>query len=230
MSRLISTSKNWFINQIARGLAVIYHWLYTTFAWTYDLVAGFVSLGRWQNWVLAILPPALQSPALELGFGPGHLLEAIGKIKVDVYGIDLSRQMCSLAQKRIRKSGGVPNIARARADGIPFKNESISTVFSTFPAPYIFSKATAEEINRVLKTDGVLVVLLSVQMNGSSLPERMMRSLFRWTGLHQINQPMIENLFSAYLSVGLEPRLEVQPCGSDALLKVVMKKDRFLIQ
>ncbi|HWQ05563.1 MAG TPA: class I SAM-dependent methyltransferase [Longilinea sp.] len=225
MSRLISTFKNRFLNRISRILGVLFHLLYTTFAWAYDLVAGFVSLGRWQKWVISILPLTMPSPALELGFGTGHLLEAVSLITPEVYGIDLSRQMCSLTQKRIRKTRRDLKISCASTEGIPFANESMSTIFSTFPAPYIFSEATATEIDRILKPGGVLVVLLSVEINGSEWMVRLMRFLFRWAGSQQIDQRMIETIFSALISTGLVPRLEILKCGSDNLFVVTMKKE-----
>lgn len=226
MSRLITTIKRWVSHQILLGYSAIFHWLYTTFAWAYDLVAGVVSLGRWKKWVLEALPPTVSCPVLELGFGPGHLLEALSLKNMDVYGIDLSKQMCSLAQKRLQKSGYDAKIYRASSDAIPFASQSFSTIVSTFPAPFIFTDTTAEEIYRVLSSEGIFVVLLSVHMNGSSLPERFMRSVFRWAEPQQIDQDNVEALFSAYLRVGLIPSLEVLPIGNDEMLLIKIIKSQ----
>ena len=226
MSRLITTIKRWASHQILLGYSAVLHRLYTTFAWAYDLVAGLVSLGRWQKWVLAALPTIVSSPVLELGFGPGHLLEALSLKTMNVYGLDLSRQMCSLAQNRLRKSGHDPKISRASSDAIPFASESISTIVSTFPAPFIFTDSTAKEINRVLIPEGIFVVLLSVHMNGSSLPERFIRFIFRWASPQQIDHHRFEVLFSAYLSVGLIPSFEVLPFGEDEMLMIKIKKSQ----
>jgi ubiquinone/menaquinone biosynthesis C-methylase UbiE len=216
--------KNWFERQIARFFSSIFQRLYTSFAWSYDLVASSVSLGRWQKWVLAIIPPTLATPVLELGFGPGHLLEALDRIDPHVYGIDLSKQMCSLAKKRLRRFGRDPMIIRASSEGIPFASESMSTIFATFPAPNIFSVFTAREIYRILKPGGALVVLLLVHLTGSSLQERLVRSLFRLTGSQRIKQPMIETLFSAMIKAGFAHHVEVIPFGKDELITVKMVK------
>ena len=59
-------------------LQPIFHLLYHQFAWTYDFVAAFVSLGRWQDWVDAVVP-FMSGRVLEIGFGPGHLQELLNR-------------------------------------------------------------------------------------------------------------------------------------------------------
>lgn len=224
MSRLKSTLETWLTVQMSRCYSVLLRWLYTAFAWAYDLVAASVSLGRWQKWVMAILPATWATPVLEIGFGPGHLLEALKQIDPNVYGIDTSRQMCSLTSKRLLQKGHDPNISRASSEGIPFASHCFSTIFSTFPAPYIFSEATAREILRVIKPGGVLVVLLSVRMKGSSLPERLIRFLFRWTTSQPISQQMIDTLFTAMVNAGLSPSVDVIQFGNDELVTIKIIK------
>jgi ubiquinone/menaquinone biosynthesis C-methylase UbiE len=212
-------------------LGTFFRWIYTSLAWAYDLVAGIVSLGRWKSWVLAAQFQAPPSPALELGFGPGHLQTALRHQGNAVYGVDSSRQMCRLAGGRIRTTGHDPRIARASAEQLPFANESFSCILATFPAPFILSTQTARESFRVLRPGGNLVVLLSVQMGGDALPERVLRSLLRWTG----QQPAEDNaylsaLFSIYQEAGFSTRMEWQPCVKDHLLFLTMRKPSFIIK
>ncbi|MEW6241946.1 MAG: class I SAM-dependent methyltransferase, partial [Chloroflexota bacterium] len=58
---------------IPRLLRVFYHWLYHPFAWVYDFVAAVVSLGRWNEWIMTVMPLIEGTRILELGHGPGPL-------------------------------------------------------------------------------------------------------------------------------------------------------------
>ena len=66
--------------------------LYHQFAWTYDLVAATVSLGRWKDWVRSALP-YLSGRVLEIGFGPGYLQLSLFELGIPAFGLDESRQM-----------------------------------------------------------------------------------------------------------------------------------------
>lgn len=214
-----------------RGLDLFFGWLYTSLAWAYDPVAATVSFGRWQKWVLAALPYASPSPALELGFGPGHLQAALHGQGYPVFGVDASLQMCRRAGKRIRRARGEPRIARATAEQLPFADESFSRILATFPAPYILSPLTARETHRLLRPGGLLVVLLSVQMNGATLPERGMRALLRWTGQQpEADHRYLSTLFDIYREVGFSIRAQWQPCGADRLFFLFMEKPGFIIK
>lgn len=208
----------------SRVLSLVFRWLYTLFAWAYDFVAAVVSLGRWQKWVLAIIPLLKSSPILELGFGPGHLQVALAQQNFAVFGIDSSQQMCRLAQNRIRKAGYFPRIARANAEDSPFRNEQFATIIATFPAPYLFSTAAANEIYRLLQPGGCLVVLLSAQMNGGNLAEKALHVLFRWTGQLPSDSLIKERFFPVYDDAGLRCTIRHQKSGSDDLLVLFMTK------
>jgi len=80
--------------------------LYHPFAWTYDLVAAIVSLGRWQDWLMQAMP-YLSGRVLEIGFGPGHLQVALNEAGMQAFGLDESRQMGRQARRRLWQ-GEVP--------------------------------------------------------------------------------------------------------------------------
>jgi ubiquinone/menaquinone biosynthesis C-methylase UbiE len=164
------------------ALRFFFHHLYHGLAWTYDLVAWVVSLGRWRDWGRASLPHLAGTHILELGFGPGHLQRALTEAGFQAIGLDESRQMCRRAAALLGQNGFYPSLARGYAQTIPFAADSFDSVVATFPSEYIFAPETLSEVWRVLKDGGRLVVVLSALPGGASLPARATAWLFRVTG------------------------------------------------
>ncbi len=135
--------------------------LYREFAWSYDLVAAAVSLGRWNAWAAAALAYAAP-PTLELGCGPGHLQRRLLGTggAVGAVGVDRSRQM--LRRARRNAPGALLVCADARA--LPFAGPHFASVLATFPAEYIADAATAAEIRRVLLPGGAAAVVVWAEM------------------------------------------------------------------
>ncbi|MCJ7511673.1 MAG: methyltransferase domain-containing protein [Anaerolineales bacterium] len=162
--------------RIALGL------LYTQFAWAYDLVAWLVSFGRWSDWQqtgLLVLPPG---PVLELGHGPGHLLWRRLSQGQPSVGVDRSRQMGRIALRRLRRDRLPANVARAMAQALPFAGESFQAVLATFPTEYILDPLTLDEVRRVLRPGGILVIIAGVRIAPKSLPDRFLQGLYQLTG------------------------------------------------
>jgi ubiquinone/menaquinone biosynthesis C-methylase UbiE len=160
---------------------LFFHLLYHQFAWTYDLVASVVSLGRWQTWVLCALP-YLDGRVLEIGFGPGHLQLALQARSQPVYGMDESLQMVRQARRRLLRRGYPANLARGIAQHLPFHSNTFDTVVATFPAEYIFDPLTLSEIRRLLASSGKLVILPNAWITGTGPLERLAAWLFSVTG------------------------------------------------
>ena len=164
-------------------MRVFFDLLYHPLAFTYDLVSATVSLGRWQAWVMAVLPFIEGSRVLELGYGPGYLQEALQSRALVALGLDESRQMTSLAKRRLR-SGGLTrlNLTRGLAAQLPYPNEAFNTVVSTFPSEYIFDLESLTEARRVLANGGRLIVLPVAWHIGRGLLEKFMGWVFHITG------------------------------------------------
>ena len=161
-----------------RAVGRAFHHFYREFAWSYDAVAWAVSGGLWQRWALAALPE-LRGRVLELGFGPGHLQQALAAHPV-VAGLDASPQMAALAARRLRRAGYAPRLACGQAQALPFPSATFDTVVATFPAEYILDPRTHAEIRRVLAPGGRLVVVPLAQLD-SSLYTRLIDLAYRLT-------------------------------------------------
>lgn len=138
----------------------IFNWLYHPLAFTYDLVAGAVSLGHWNEWGRQTLPLIEGTRVLELGHGPGYLQLSLRALNLSVVGLDESRQMGRLASGRLRREGLAElNLARGLAQCLPFPQASFDTLVSIFPSEYIFDGRTLAEARRVLVPGGRFVVM-----------------------------------------------------------------------
>lgn len=162
---------------------LFFNLLYHQFAWSYDLVAAFVSLGKWRDWVRTLVPELNGPYILELGHGPGHLQKALcQQTGLHVFGMDRSNQMNRLAVNRLRKSGRPAKLTNADAMHLPFASNSFDQLVATFPTEYIVSMNTISEVKRVLKPRGKLLILPSARLTGNSLLHRFIDWLYVITG------------------------------------------------
>ena len=162
-------------------LRPVYYLLYHQFAWTYDFVAGIVSLGQWKEWVRTALP-YLEGRILELGFGPGHLQLSLHQRGLTPLGLDESRFMARQAYRRLREQGISPGLVRGLVQALPFPDAAFDSVVATFPAEYIFDPCTLEEVRRVLARSGKLVLLPMAWVTGIRPLERFIAWLMRVSG------------------------------------------------
>jgi ubiquinone/menaquinone biosynthesis C-methylase UbiE len=163
-------------------LRIAFHLLYHQFAWSYDLVAAVVSLGRWQAWVRSLTEDLPGPRVLELGHGPGHLQHSLLGKGVAAFGLDESPQMGRMAQRRLKLDGLKPKLARGLAQTLPFPADYFHQVVATFPSAYILDPAVLVEIHRVLLPGAQLVVLPYASINGRRWLERAVAWLNRVTG------------------------------------------------
>lgn len=141
-----------------------FDWVYQHGAWAYDAISWAVSGGRWQEWIraMALWPEAQEgAPVLELGVGPGHLQAHMAQLGLKPYGIDFSQGMLRRAVRRMRRQGLPPRLVRARAQALPFPQNTFPRVVATFPSDYIFDLQTQREVWRVLAPGGRFDTLLT---------------------------------------------------------------------
>ncbi len=202
-------------------LRIFFRLLYHEFAWAYDFVAALVSGGRWKAWVSAVLPLVTGPDVLELGFGPGHLLISLARSGFNVAGVDASRQMVRQAKKNFAPDILSPGLVRGLGLNLPFSSHSFDTVVSTFPTSFIFQPAVLQEVRRVLRPGGSLVILLSAWITDRSLPSRLLAWLVRITGQSPSIPVDEENLLRPFLDTGLDSCLQWVDTAHSRLLFVV---------
>ncbi len=157
-------------------------------AWTYDLVAAFVSVGRWKAWVYSVLPYLNEKPVLEIGHGPGHLQSILSGRGVQAIGIDVSHRMGLIARQRLRRKAAgesdhaSPPLITGCAQALPFPGCSFEQIVTTFPTEYIVDPRTLEETYRVLSPGGRLVILPVAWITGGAWYDRLATWLFKITG------------------------------------------------
>jgi len=207
-------------------LRLFFRLLYGKFAWTYDFVAAFVSGGRWIGWTRN-LTGFVQGPRiLELGFGPGHLLLNLHEQGLSVFGLDASRQMLRMAQKKLADVWPKPGLVYGVGQALPFACMSFNNIISTFPTAYIFQADTLAEIIRLLAPGGSLVILLSAWITNRSLFSRFLAWLFRVTGQVPIDTFDEHHLLSPFIAAGLAAQTNWLELPDSRLLFIVASKNR----
>lgn len=186
-------------------LRFFFRHLYTTIAWSYDLVAELSSMGQWWSWGRTVLPRLPLQPVLELGHGTGRLLVEAHRQGLQAFAIDTSAQMGRITARRLKAKAYPSSIARSRAQQLPFTDRSFAVVYATFPSEYIYERATLEEAFRVLRPGGKLIVVGIAVIHGRSIFDRLAGWLYSVTG--QSAEP--GDLWRKPLeAAGFEPRLE----------------------
>ncbi len=128
--------------------------LYNECAPIYDTVAMRISHGHWFVWGQSVIP-YVQVPVLELGCGSGHLQATFAFQGIPAYGLDRSARMLRSARRRSDR------LLQATSQAIPCQNAAFRSVVAVFPTPYISDPTTLNEISRVLRDDGTLIIVLS---------------------------------------------------------------------
>lgn len=115
--------------------------------------------GQWRAWQRQVLPRLHGQDVLELGCGLGDLLADMQQNGYHCQAVEHSSEMVAAARSTLRKRGVNAQIIRGSAQSLPFPNGSFDTVVSTFPSEYIYDPATIQEISRVLRGGGRLIVI-----------------------------------------------------------------------
>jgi ubiquinone/menaquinone biosynthesis C-methylase UbiE len=133
--------------------------LYYPLAPFYDKISRYAFLGQWEKWQRSVLPRIQGKKVLEVGCGTGSLLTEMLKRGYKAYGVDASQPMLNQAYKKLAKAGFSGRVLKAKAQKLPFPDESFETVVSTFPTHYILDIESLKEITRVLYPGGRLVIV-----------------------------------------------------------------------
>lgn len=208
-------------------MRLYFHLLYHPLAFTYDLVARTVSMGRWNNWVECVIPYIEGTHVLELGHGPGHLQRSLLDLRLYSFGLDESRQMGALAQKNLHRFGyTLPNLIRGLSQELPFPNETFDTIIATFPTEYIYAEHTLLEVNSILKNGGKLIVLPIAWITGNGYLDRFTNLLFKITGQtpSDLNAEKTAKLIKPFSAAGFLVDTHLIEVKSSRVLIIIAKK------
>jgi ubiquinone/menaquinone biosynthesis C-methylase UbiE len=224
-------------------LRFFFYLLYHPFAFAYDLVAATVSLGKWKDWVLSVVPFIEGNRILEIGHGPGHLQRVLLSRGLFAVGIDESAPMGRLARRNLARflssekttsnSKTIPNsdytqiqLARGVAQQLPFTSESFDSIVATFPSEYITDPETMSEVKRCLSDGGRFIVLPAAMLMGRGLLDRIMALVFRVTHQSPVDpiDVVTERLRQPFEDAGFNVEIKGVDVKSSLLLIVVATK------
>lgn len=131
---------------------------------------------------MRFLPEPNAGLVLELAHGTGDLQVDLLQAGYRTVGVDLSRSMGRLAQRKLTEQGFGAALLQGEAALLPVSSDSISALVSTFPTSFIFQPKTYSEIKRVLKPDGRAVIVISALLTRSGIRTVAVRRLYQLTG------------------------------------------------
>jgi ubiquinone/menaquinone biosynthesis C-methylase UbiE len=179
-----------------------------TWAWLYDYVVGFLTLGRElalrrMTVDLARLQPG--ESVLDVGCGTGALTrlarERVGEIG-KVYGIDAAPQMIAVARRKAARHNLVIDFQVGLIEQLAFPDDSFDVVLSSLMMHHLpeeLKRQGLAEIARVLKPGGRLLVL-DIQPWQSQRDQSRIRRHMQQRGSHAF--------FALLLHAGLERGIE----------------------
>ena len=117
------------------------------------------------DWTISLLDIQPTDHVLEIGFGPGHGIEAVAKLvsKGRVAGVDFSPIMVEQATRKNAAviAAGLVHLEVGDASNLPYPDESFDKAFATMVV-YFWKDpvATLREIRRVMKPGGRVAVYM----------------------------------------------------------------------
>jgi demethylmenaquinone methyltransferase/2-methoxy-6-polyprenyl-1,4-benzoquinol methylase len=133
--------------------------LFATIADRYDFITVLLSYGRDRHWkrrLVSLAAPAAGSRALDLATGTGDIAFEL-QARSRVVGIDVTRRMIELANRKASDRGGprAPVFLVADMLALPFKSESFDLVTTGYGLRNVTDLSRAvDEMFRVLKPGG----------------------------------------------------------------------------
>jgi len=142
----------------------------------YDSINSWISFGMEKIWrskstslTLEYIKNSKVDTIVDVACGTGKMMvswkKELSKSGIDydnLYGVDPSTQMLKVAKNKLKESKFYEN----RADNLPFEDNTVDIISVAYGIRNIIDKEDVfKEFNRVLKKDGILLILEFVQNN-----------------------------------------------------------------
>lgn len=151
----------------ARLYNLAYRLLYNEMAWSYDVVSWLVSFGQWDTWRRTALRYVQGERVLEVAFGTGELLPLLAVKAENAFGLEASPAMHRIVDDKLRRRHlRIPRV-QGMVQHLPFADDSLDAIVSTFPAGFILDASTHREFARVLRPGG-RVIVVDVKINAQN--------------------------------------------------------------
>lgn len=132
--------------------------LYGPLAPYYDFISSLISAGQWQQWSQPVADYLSGPSCLEIGPGPGHLLEFLRQSGFQAVAVERSPAMVRMIQYRWHRQEPPP-VCRGIAQILPFPQHHFDNIVMSFPTPFVLEDATLLEVQRCLHPGGQLVIV-----------------------------------------------------------------------
>ena len=112
-----------------------------------------------QKKIVLELVDGYQGKVLEIGCGGGYLLLDLMKRNFQVFGLDISIKMLTIAKKRAIKAEDKIHLMQGDIENLPFYSNEFEVIICMGVLEYLSSKEKAlQEIYRVVKPGGVAIL------------------------------------------------------------------------
>jgi ubiquinone/menaquinone biosynthesis C-methylase UbiE len=170
--------------------------LYSRFARVYELAVQVFPVWRW--WISHVLPNVQGPRVLEVSFGTGYLLGQYGR-DIDVFGVELNREMIGVARKQVHNRPVY--LQQADAAHLPFQSGTFDTIVNTMAfTAYPDGMRTMDEFSRVLGDKGRLVMVdINYPLDGNRIGTFLARMWMRLGDILRDMTPLFEESGFAYV-------------------------------
>lgn len=162
------------ISTTDKGRVEVLQSYYSRIFRTYDLVNSLFTFGLDKKWRKTTVKECLAlspSKVLDLCCGTGDLAIFIcesASRKINVVGYDLNNNMLDIARYKAKKVGVSPEFIQGNAASTPFKNEEFDCITIGFGFRNLTwdnpdRDSHIREMNRILKKEGIMLILESSQ-------------------------------------------------------------------
>jgi ubiquinone/menaquinone biosynthesis C-methylase UbiE len=202
--------------------------LYHEMAFTYDTVSKAVSLGDWRAWQRAIFdllpPPSEAGILLELAHGTGDIQHDLFTKGYHAIGMDISAQMGKIARKKLTKQGITLRLVRASGMALPFGDSQFEYAVCTFPTAFIFDPKTLDELHRVMKANGQVIIVLDGELMRRNIQTRLVDAVYTVAN-HHTPSDIEKRVNERVLGHGFIPTWHKIPTKNSQSSVIVLKRD-----